>query len=102
MKITDKGIETGLIDSNGTSIKSGDTVIYQYKNGGMMWKDEQGEEKFTHVCPFDIIRDESHETVMEYIVGKDSAGFSLDLPKGINSIFFKDTVKYYVKNEQTA
>lgn len=96
MNLHDKGIPTELIDSNGREIKSGDLVRYEYKVGVVEYTDKDGNVTYLQVVPFDRVIDKSHETVMEFKVGDEMSGFFLDLPSGINSNFFRDTVKYFV------
>lgn len=89
------GVFTGFYDSNKNPIDCGDTVRYEYR-AGFSIVETAGVKRKIITVPFDQTEDTFHETVMEYKIEKDFAGFSLDVPKGISSMFFKDTVKYFV------
>lgn len=89
------GKHTGLYDSNGKPIKNGDKIRYEYKIG-FTRATIKGKEMKIHCVPFDETEQTFHETVMEYQVNSDCAGFFLDKPKGITSMFFSDTLKYYI------
>lgn len=90
------GIATGLVDSNGKGIKSGDNIRYEYMVGFTRIKLNDGKERKAHCVPFDESEETFHETVMKYQINKNSAGFFLDLPKGISFAWFTQTLKYYV------
>ena len=96
MKLTDKGILTGLFDSNGREIKSGDNVRYIYNAGVLKTKNEKGEDVYVSCYPYDTIIQKEHITKMEFKIDKTHSGFFLDLPTGICSSMFINTLKYFV------
>ncbi len=90
------GTNTGLKDSNGRPIKSGNTIRYEYTLGFNRSIIDEVETKI-HCVPFSESEKAFHETVMKYEVKKDCAGYFLDLPTEMSFIYcFSDTLKYYV------
>jgi len=87
------GMVTGLPDSNGRPILNGDKIRYEYTVGYSLSKDGSK----AHYIPFDLTEETFHETVMEYQVREDCAGFFLDKPRQMTFLYAcPQTLKYYV------
>jgi len=88
--ISTTGVVTGLTDSNGTVIKSGDAIRYEYEIGFSIG--QNGEK--TYSFPFSQTEKRFHQTIMAYQIKNSQAGYFLDLPANLNLI--PDTLRYYV------
>lgn len=85
---------TGIYDSEGTPIKSGDTIRYEYIVGFNIADDGTK----TYNLPFKHSEKMIHREVMEYKIKDNCAGFFLDFPKQISFTHaFLNTLKYYVE-----
>ena len=88
-----KNVLTGLNDSNGKPIVSGDNIRYEYLFG---FNKEiiDGKEIEMRCFPYKEVKNTFHEKVMEYQILNDCAGFFIDKPKGMTIL--QDSIKYYV------
>lgn len=87
------GIFTGLTDSNGTPIKSGDRIRYEYKIGFNLSSTGEEIDSF----PFSETKSAFHETTIKYEVKKNGAGYFLDIPESksfVAALFV--SLNYYV------
>ena len=85
--------DTGLKDSFGNPICAGDTLLWEYQTVGTESADKNGKLYFMGCYPGNEIREMKYEQVVKYEVGKDSAGYFLDIPCGIGTTFLKGTIK---------
>ena len=99
-QLPSKGTFTGLFGTDEKPIFDGDTVRYEYKTGFNKITNKDGEVEEFECIPYSYVKDNFHETIMEFKIHSDCAGYFLNKPKGISSMYCEPSLlKYFVVNK---
>lgn len=87
-------LSTGLYDDYGTEIMDGDTLEWTYYKHGIMMKNDDGSEYFLGGYANEMVKKKFIERrKIEYEVRGDMAGYFLDRPEGMATMYIKEESK---------